>query len=147
MRYKRKFNTKSKSFTGFFEAWFTGAARTEDLQSVFVPRMSENMLFIDPDGNQIGGSSLTEGIRQGYGSNSDFRICIRDVEVLYETSDHLLAHYTEWQTGSKGTARSMSGRVSTALLTNSNPFLWLHLQETWLPEAVQSAGDYNFAKN
>lgn len=131
----------------FFERWFMGSADSEEFQLVFVPRISEEMLFIDPDGNHVVGPDLGAGIKRAYGSNSDFRIRVRDVNILYETSDHLLVHYTEWQTGAKRSARSMNGRVSTALLSNASPFRWLHLQETWLPEATQSGGDYSFAND
>jgi len=129
----------------FFVAWFTGTANTEDFEKMVMPRILPDMQFIDPDGNQTGGSNLIGGLKQAYGSSADFRIAIRDVEILRETDDHLLVLYTEWQAGAKNSSRSENGRISTALITKTQPFQWLHLHETWLPESVQNEGDYRFA--
>ena len=155
---QEKVTREIENFHDFFVAWFTGAANPEDLQTIFIPRISNDMVFIGPDGNQISGAELTGGFKKAHGSNSNFRICIRDVRVLHVSADHVLALYTEWQTGavnssppnsggSSSSSRNYTGRVSTALLTRTEPFRWLHVQETWLPEDVQASGNYSFAKD
>ncbi len=129
---------------GFFMDWFTGKAPKDMLESRFVPAMDPEMLFISPDGDRLTRADLTLGFAGAHGSNPDFRIAIRDVDVTREIGDLVLVTYTEWQRGSKRSKRTQSGRLTTVLMTRDAPHRWLHVHETWLPEAEQMAGPYDF---
>ena len=102
------------------------------------------MVFVSPDGARLTRADLASGFEQAHGANPDFAIAIRDVTVLREVGDLVLATYTEWQRGSTRSGRTESGRFTTVLMTRDAPHRWLHVHETWLPETEQKAGPYDF---
>lgn len=128
----------------FFVDWFTGAAPKEQLETRFGPAMDEAVVFVSPDGGRLSRNDLMRGFAGAHGANPDFRIAIRDVKVQREIGDLVLATYTEWQKGAARSGRAESGRFTTVLMTRAAPHRWLHVHETWLPEAEQAAGNYDF---
>lgn len=128
----------------FFVRWFNGTAESGELEEIFLPRMDDETFFVSPDGYRLQRDGLVSMFEEAHGSNPDFRIAIRDVKLLRELGDTLLITYSEWQRGARASARGENGRVTTALLRRGEPFKWLHVHETWLPEAEQAAGDYGF---
>ena len=128
----------------FFVDWFTGKAPKEQLDSRFGAAIDADMVFVSPDGARLTRSDLMTGFANGHGANPGFRIAIRDVKVLREIGDLALATYTEWQRGAQRSGRAESGRFTTVLMTRAAPHRWLHVHETWLPEAEQAAGPYDF---
>lgn len=139
----------------FFVGWFNGTVDAPVFDAVFVPRMAPGMLFISPDGHRLERDALVEMLRAAGGTNPEFRIAVRDVRILLETGEHLVVSYTEWQKGAQTSSRSENGRVTTALLKQNNgalgggtsgspDFIWHHVHETWLPDAEQAAGRYDF---
>lgn len=128
----------------FFVAWFTGAAAEADLDTVFVPRLDEQVFFISPDGRRLARDGLLAMFRGAHGNNPDFRIAIRDVKILRDVGDHLVVTYTEWQKGAKTSRQSDNARFTTLLITKAQPFRWLHIHETWLPDAERAKGSFDF---
>ena len=128
----------------FFERWFTGAADAEDLDTLFVSRLDDDVIFMSPDGNRMGRDGLIGLFRNAHGNNPDFRIAIRDVAVRRDLGTHLLATYTEWQKAARSSAESENARFTTVLLKKDRPFRWLHIHETWLPEVERAAGSFDF---
>lgn len=128
----------------FFVAWFNGTADRTQLDAEFVARMNPNMTFIPPEGITLSLPELVSGFQQAYGTNTDFRIDIRDVAIRHVVGDHILVTYTEWQRGAVMSSPSRNARQSSGLLTKGKPFQWLHIQETWLPESVRAAGSFAF---
>ena len=128
----------------FFVDWFTGEAPKEQLENRFGAAMDEAMIFISPDGARLSRGDLSAGLEGAHGGNPAIRIAIRDVKVRRELGDLALATYTELQRGSTRPGREESGRFTTVLMTRAAPHRWLHVHETWLPEAEQAAGPYDF---
>ena len=128
----------------FFVRWFTGTAALSELNDLFVSRLDDDMIFLSPDGHPMGREGLVGMFESAHGNNPDFRIAIRDVTVQRDLGEHVLATYTEWQRAARSSARSDNGRFTTVLLKKAQPFRWLHIHETWLPEAVQAAGPFDF---
>lgn len=128
----------------FFVDWYAGSVAPEALESEFVPRFDAGFIIITPDGNQTTIEDLTAAFRKAHGANSNHRIVIRDVAIRHELGDLLLVTYTEWQTGSRSYDRPKNARLSTALLTRTEPFRWLHVHETWLPQEQVDGGDFEF---
>jgi len=128
----------------FFVGWFNGTVDEADLESVFVSRLDEHVLFISPDGNRMGRDGLVGMFRRAHGANPEFRIEIRDVRVLRDLGDHLLVTYSEWQKRARSSAKPDNARFTSVLLTKKQPFKWLHIHETWLPEAEMAADPYDF---
>ncbi|MDO6728238.1 hypothetical protein Q4544_14960 [Cognatishimia sp. 1_MG-2023] len=128
----------------FFTEWFNGSVNRDQLEPRFLSRLHKDLQFIPPEGFVMSGSALKNGFEQGYGSNPDFRIQIRDVDIRHERDGLVLATYTEWQTGAALSAHANNARVTTVLMEMTSPITWLHLQETWLPEAVRAAGSFDF---
>ncbi len=128
----------------FFVAWYSGAVAPEALESDFVPRFDPGFVIVTPDGRHTAIDGLTAGFRQAHGVNPDFRIAIRDVAIRHEMADHLLATYTEWQSGARAYDRPRNARLSTVLMTRTESFRWLHVHETWLPQEEVDGGDFEF---
>ncbi len=128
----------------FFVDWFTGAAPKDQLETRFGAAMDTDVVFVSPDGARLGRADLMNGFASGYGANKDFRIAIRDVKVRREMGDLVLATYTEWQRGAARSGRAENGRFTTVLMTRDAPHRWLHVHETWLPEAEQAEPSYDF---
>lgn len=128
----------------FFVDWFTGAAPKDRLESRFCVAMDADMVFVSPDGTRLGRADLIAGFKGAHGANPVFRIAIRDVKVQREIGDLVSATYTEWQRGAARSGRAENGRFTTVLMTRNAPHRWLHVHETWLPEAEQAAGSYDF---
>ena len=128
----------------FFVNWFTGKAAVSELDTRFTTAMDPALVFISPDGAVLTAKDLIDGFAAAHGANPDFAIEVRDVTIHREIGDLVLATYTEWQKGARNSARPNNGRITTVLMTRSAPIRWLHLQETWLPEAVQDAASYDF---
>ncbi|MEM7221715.1 MAG: hypothetical protein AAF495_01965 [Pseudomonadota bacterium] len=127
----------------FFVEWFNGTARRSDFDSRFADRLDPEMVFVSPDGNRPDRTALLAGIRQAHGANPGFRIAIRDVKLLRDLGEALLVSYTEWQRGARSSARGENARFTTLVITKP-PFRWLHVHETWLPEAGRAAGSFDF---
>ncbi|WP_438730418.1 hypothetical protein ACR9YC_04450 [Parasphingorhabdus sp. DH2-15] len=139
--------TVTKEIVGlhdFFAAWFNGTADRDQLHPRFLSRLHPEILFIPPEGQVMNRAILQAGFDRNYGSNPDFRIAIRDVDIRYQHGDRILATYTEWQTGATRSALANNARITTVLMEMTKTVTWLHIQETWLPEAVRSAGPFNF---
>lgn len=128
----------------FFVDWFSGNADKDSYEERFVNRFDPAAIFIAPNGMLLEYEQLIGFMQGAYGSNPDFRIAIRDVKIRHESSSQVVATYTEWQRNAVDAPTPDNGRLSTAVLSRDKPFRWLHVQETWLPEEVQSAGPYDF---
>ena len=128
----------------FFYGWFRGEIDRKSFESKFLPRFAPELVFIPPAGRLYGLFDLSSMIRKGYGSNPDFRVCIRRVEVRFHFEGHVLATYEEWQRNARASKPADNGRIATALFTAEDPLRWLHIHETWLPPDVMTAGPYDF---
>lgn len=128
----------------FFTEWFNGTVGWDELEPRFLSRMDENIIFIPPEGIVLNGDMLKGAFNRGYGSNKDFRIQIRDVTICHEIGDLVMATYTEWQMGAALSAEKNNARVTSVLMKMTDRVTWLHIQETWLPDAVREAGPFDF---
>jgi hypothetical protein len=127
-----------------FVTWFNGTTDPTSLDAQIFARMDPSMTFIPPEGVSLSIPELREGFKQAFGTNKGFRIQIRDVEIRQVLDQHIVITYTEWQRGAANSLQSQNARTSSAVLTKDQPFRWLHLQETWLPESVRAAGSFDF---
>lgn len=128
----------------FFTEWFHGTADRSQLEARFISHLHPDMIVIPPEGVVLKPADLQASFEKAFGSNPDFRIQIRDVEVRIQSDDLVLVTYTEWQTGARRSASANNARISTALMQLGDPILWLHLQETWLPEEIRAADPFEF---
>jgi hypothetical protein len=66
---------------------------------------------------------------------------IENAELRFEQGGLTVATYEEWQ---RHADETVTGRLSTVIfrdqLSTSNGLAWVHVHETWLPEAVQRMG-------
>ena len=128
----------------FFVRWFTGTAERRELNDLFVSRLDDDVIFLSPDGHRMGRDGLVGMFQNAHGNNPDFRIAIRDVTVQRDLGEHVLATYTEWQKAARSSALAENARFTTVLLKKAQPFRWLHIHETWLPETVRAEGSFDF---
>ncbi len=122
----------------FFQDWFHGVLPdTPEALARFSGVMAAEFRIVSPEGRMTARPALVEAIKKAYGVHRDiaFRIWIEDAQVRSLAPDLWLATYQEWQ--QTGAARK--GRLSTALFradpSAPNGLAWLHVHETWLPEA------------
>ena len=128
----------------FFVGWFNGTIAKDSFEAEFFDRMADDIEYILPGGVRLGRNEFGPAIRDGFGSNPDFRIAIREVTVHWSFDDYVLASYVEWQRNAIASKPADNGRISTVLLKGPEPFTWLHIHETWLPAEEMVAGPYDF---
>ncbi|MBT7953007.1 MAG: DUF4440 domain-containing protein [Gammaproteobacteria bacterium] len=128
----------------FFVEWFNGTADKNSYEEKFVSRFDPAVIFIGPNGMLLDYENLMAMMREAHGSNPDFRIAIRDVTIRHESDTQVVATYTEWQRNAMNSDNADNGRLTTVMLSRGKPLRWLHVQETWLPEDIATAGPYNF---
>lgn len=130
----------------FFVDWFSGAVPDSDdiFEAELLGRFDPRFCLIPPSGAALDLSELTSMVRKGHGSNPDFRIAIRNLEVRTIGASHVLGTYQEWQRNALASTPPDNGRVASAILHCGDTLRWLHVHETWLPEAVMVAGPYDF---
>jgi hypothetical protein len=133
-----------------FLAWYAGEhAKNRNWYDLNIAsRMDSGFSIVAPDGAVLDYGQILDLIYEGHGMSNEFRIKTRYARMLWQSGDFLLIAYEEWQHHAVNTPVSENGRISTALLIRDaslpGGLRWLHVHETWLPDAVQKAGDYNF---
>ncbi|MDJ0926806.1 MAG: DUF4440 domain-containing protein [Gammaproteobacteria bacterium] len=128
----------------FFVSWFAGELPETSLDAGFVDHLGPDFVLIPPGGIVLSRDDIAEAIRQSYASNPDFRIAIREVRIRQVLDDYLVVTYEEWQRNALQSSPADNGRLATALFRRGPSLEWLHVHETWLPEAVMTAGPYDF---
>ena len=128
----------------FFVGWFSGVLPENAFEEGVLERLAPDMVFIPPAGALLGRDDLEVGLRQGYATNPDFRIAIRNVTVHRVLESHVVATYEEWQRNALASKPPENARLATVLFSNSRPLKWLHIHETWMPEDIAKAGPYDF---
>jgi len=128
----------------FFTDWFNGTADRALLERRFLSRLDPAFILIPPEGTVLEAADIRSAFQHAFGMNKGFRIQIRDVTIQRDMEAHVLATYTEWQTGAQQSALADNARITTVLMEKGTPFTWLHIQETWLPEDVRAAGSFDF---
>ncbi|MFQ5937836.1 MAG: hypothetical protein ACE5LB_15645 [Acidiferrobacterales bacterium] len=136
----------------FFQHWFGG--RCEESDAYFElhlrGRFAEDFRIVLPEGRLWQGDVLFADMRHAHGTNPRLRIQIRNVEthVISKNSRLILATYEEWQKNAMNSKPPNNARLSTVLLRHDdaapNGLLWLHVHETWLPEAVVALDPFAF---
>ena len=128
----------------FFVGWFRGDLPASDFEPQFLARFSPDLVFVPPAGRLLGLQDLASMVRDGYASNPDFAVQIRNVTIRRELAGHALLTYEEWQRNALASRPANNGRLATALFTTGEPLRWLHIHETWLPAEVMAADGYDF---
>lgn len=127
----------------FFVGWFNGKVE-QSVFDKFMSRFDNTVKYIDADGSLHDRTALVGFLGGARGTGSDFRIAIRDVKVRHLSDSYVIATYTEWQRQATSSGRKESARLTTLVLSRTKPFRWMHIHETWLPEAIAKAGPYDF---
>ena len=128
----------------FFVGWFTGALPETDFESGFLDRLSSDLILIPPAGRRLDLNDIASAVRDGYASNPQFKIAIRNVQVHRQFENHVMATYEEWQRNALASKPPDNGRLATVLFKGPEPLKWLHIHETWLPPDEMAAGPYDF---
>lgn len=128
----------------FLVGWFGGALAESAFDAGFADRLDQDLVFIPPAGSVLGRPALLSAVRAGHGSNRDFRIAIRNVRVHRAFGDTVIATYEEWQRNALSSTPPDNARVATVVMATGGAPRWLHIHETWLPDAIALAGPYDF---
>ena len=114
---------------------------TEVYEAGFLGRLHPEFTIIQPAGKLMHRAEIADGLRGAYGGSPDFRIAIRNVVVLREVENVIIATYEEWQRNAVNSSPPDNGRAATVVFDGG---LWRHVHETWLPEDVMRAGPFDF---
>lgn len=132
----------------FFTDWVGGRCPgdAETFQRNALERISDDLVAIFPAGRRFGKEDFKGYMSSIYGSNPDFRIKIRDIRVNYVNGSMAVVNYQEWQKAAKDSDEPNNGRITTMVLgeKSSGGIEILQVHETWLPQEVVAAGDFNF---
>ena len=117
----------------FFENWYTGTlANTPQNLERFTTVLNPEFTIIMPGGQLIRYPALVEMIKSNYGTRADFRIDIKNIQVLFQYQEIITATYEEWQHDGQHTTM----RISTVIFQQKdnlpNQLAWQHVHETWL---------------
>lgn len=127
----------------FFQDWFTDSS-TDPKEPLRLSRaLSPEFRMVTPSGQTLSREQVIQSVGNARGvhtlatQSNGFQIRIVYPELLAAEGALSLVTYQEWQNGPSGT----TGRQSTVLFQQepSAPegVSWVHLQETWLPEALR----------
>ena len=123
------FDIEVRELHSFFERWFAGTADRAELRRLDV--LDDSFHMIGPDGRLHRVGEVRSAIESAYGRRSVL-IEIRNVRVHRSAP---VGTYEEWQT----TDGELTGRISSAVMEGDplapNGLRWMHLHETWLPDA------------
>ncbi|MEA3501998.1 MAG: hypothetical protein U9R47_04430 [Actinomycetota bacterium] len=123
------FENEVHELHAFFERWFAGTAEPAELDRLDV--LDDTFRMVGPDGRLQTVGEIRSAIEKAYGRRS-VRIEIRNVWVHPSAP---VGMYEEWQTADG----EVTGRSSSAVMSIDrsapNGLRWMHLQETWLPDA------------
>lgn len=130
------------------ESWICGRAAEGSFESDIAARFHSDFSLVAPGGMQLGRADLLRGMRGSFGENPDFALKIRSPQVLAQGTELVVASCTLWQRNARQSSREQNGRVITAVFRRDparpHGLVWLRAQETWLPEAEQDAGEYDW---
>lgn len=128
----------------FFVGWFSGVLPESVFDTSFLQRFDAGFLLIPPEGRVLNIDDLAAGIKSGYGSNPEFRIAIRNVQVRRSLGGNLLATYEEWQRNAKASDPPDNARVATVIFKDDELLKWLHVHETTMPDDLIAQGTFDF---
>jgi hypothetical protein len=74
----------------FFVGWFNGSLPESAFETDFIDRFTDKLVYILPGGRRLGLDDLVPAIRDGYASNPNFRIEIREVQVHWTSDDYVM---------------------------------------------------------
>lgn len=126
----------------FFQEWLGGALpATDAAYARLVDTQAPEFTIVTPGGELIEGPRLLAQLRAAHASRPGWRMWIENAELRFAQGGLTVATYEEWQRHADGT---VTGRLSTVVFRDQpgtpNGLAWLHVHETWLPEAVQQRG-------
>lgn len=134
----------------FLGDWLNGTAPGTDdaFAEGLENRLHPAFVNIQPAGVALGRDELLDQVRDGHGASPNFCIRIRNVVVRQslDGAGTILATYEEYQKGARNSARSDNARLSSALFQRepNGRLAWLHIHETWLPEAKHAPVNFQF---
>jgi len=133
----------------FFTDWVGGRCPgdQETFRKNALDRISDDLVAIFPAGRMFGKKDFEGYMGSIYGSNPDFRIKIRNIRVQHSAANMAVVNYEEWQRDAKDSDKPNNGRLTTMVVGAKPAGDGLHIlqvHETWMPEEVQEAGDYDF---
>jgi hypothetical protein len=126
----------------FFQEWLGGALpATDAAYARLVDTQAPEFMIVTPGGERILREPLLAQLRAAHGSRPGWRMWIENAELRCAQGGLTVATYEEWQRHADGT---VTARLSTVVFRERpgtpNGLAWLHVHETWLPEAAQRRG-------
>lgn len=135
-------HTEIAELHDFFQEWLGGTLpATDEVYTRLTDTQAPEFVIITPGGELIQRERLLTQLRVAHGSRPGWRMWIENAELRFAQGGLIIASYEEWQRHAEGT---VTGRLSSVVFREQpgtpNGLVWLHVHETWLPDAVQRRG-------
>jgi hypothetical protein len=141
--------TEIEALHDFFARWFNGACAVEVFDREFVGLFDPSFTMVVPSGSLLVFDRLCSGLMTGYGQSHGFAIAIRDVSVVAEDDNVVVARYQELQVSSRHSADARNARWSTVVFARDpscrNGLRWMFVHETALPLSQLPEDAFAFA--
>jgi hypothetical protein len=129
----------------FFVGWFSGKLPKDCFQAQFMDRFDPECLLMPPGGKLLTLEQFSAGVHGAHATNPNFRIVIRNVVLRWVFGSTILATYEEWQRFAIASKPPENVRFASVLFNVAEDRLcWLHIHETWLPEAEYGEQVFDF---
>ncbi|MCO4747209.1 MAG: NAD(P)-binding domain-containing protein [Proteobacteria bacterium] len=128
------------------EAWITGRSSADAFSDVS-SRFHSSFALVAPSGARLTRADLMAGISASHGANPDFSMRIRDITIVADGPECVVARCTMWQRGAKNSSPDNGRHITCVFVRDArcpHGLAWIHAHESWLPEEEQVAGPYDW---
>jgi hypothetical protein len=120
----------------FFQEWLDGTLPATDAAFTrLTGALDAAFTLIGPSGEVAERAALVRELRVAHGSRPGWRMWIEQPQLRRQAGDLTIATYQEWQQAGDTTTARISSAVFQRHEGAPNGLLWLHVHETWLPQA------------
>ena len=84
-----KVQNEIEALHNFFVGWFSGVLPNNAFESEFLERFDRDFLLVPPAGTVLTLDDFQSVVRKAHGTNPDFRIAIRNVQVHSVLGSHI----------------------------------------------------------
>lgn len=117
----------------FFQDWYNNQLTpTDDNFERCAGVLAQDFVIIFPSGEVVHCKPLLDELRKAHNSREGMRIWIKNVQLLHQTGNIILATDEEWQEIDGQVTARLSSVLFQEAQSTPNGVRWLHVHETWI---------------